>query len=148
MPEEVETDRESRRDGTGFHSFAHEEIKSEKMISMRSNYSRTIKLCCLIGAILLLSACSRVSVETINRDPGRFHDKEITVAGRVANSLGVADAGAFELDDGTGRLWVLSNTHDLPAHNSSVTVTGRIEHGFSFAGRTFVIILRETRKRS
>src|SRR5947208_8786211 len=116
---------------------------------MRSNYSRTIKLCCLIGAILLLSACSRVSVESINRDPGRFHDKEITVAGRVANSFGIADAGAFELDDGTGRLWILSDTHDLPAaHNSSVTVTGQIEQRFSFAGRTFIIILREPRKRS
>jgi len=97
----------------------------------------------------MLSACShRISVESINRDPGRFHDKEITVAGRVANSFGIADAGAFELDDGTGRLWILSDTHDLPAHNSSVTVTGQIEQRFSFAGRTFIIILRETRKRS
>ena len=98
--------------------------------------------------ILILSACSRQSIESINRDPERFHDKEITVAGRVANSFGVAAAGAFELDDGTGRLWVLSDTPDLPAHNSSVTVTGRIEQGISFGGRTFVIILRETRKAS
>jgi len=97
----------------------------------------------------MLSACShRVSVESINRDPGRFHDQEITVAGRVANSFGVADAGAFELDDGTGRLWVLSDTHDLPSHNSSVTVTGKIEQELPFAGRNFVIILRETRKGS
>ncbi|PYV79014.1 MAG: hypothetical protein DMG96_05670 [Acidobacteria bacterium] len=103
----------------------------------------------LLSGILMLSACShRISVESINCDPGRFHDQEITAAGRVANSFGVADAGAFELDDGTGRLWVLRDTHDLPAHNSSVTVTGRIEQGFTFAGRTFIIILRETRKRS
>ncbi len=115
---------------------------------MYSYPSRRILAASLLSGILILSACShRVSVESINRDAGRFHDKEITVAGRVANSFGVADAGAFELDDGTGRLWVLSETHDLPAHNSSVAVTGRIEQGFTFGGRIFVIILRETRTR-
>jgi hypothetical protein len=97
----------------------------------------------------MLSACSRrVSVESINHDPGRFHNKEITVAGRVANSFAIESAGAFELDDGTGRLWVLSDTHDMPVHNSSIAVTGRIEQGFSFGGRTFVIVLHETHKHS
>src|SRR5438445_12795110 len=98
---------------------------------------------------LILSACyHRVSVESINRVPGQFHDTEITIAGRVANSFGVAAAGAFELDDGTGRPWALSGRTDLPAHNSSVTVTGRIEQGLSFGGRTFVILRPATRKPS
>jgi hypothetical protein len=120
----------------------------EKMPAMHSYTSRSILGASLLLCILILSAFShRVSVESINRDPGRFHDKEITVAGRVANSFEVTDAGAFELDDGTGRLWVFRNNTNLPAHNSSVTVTGRIEQGFTFGGRTFVIILRETRKR-
>jgi hypothetical protein len=101
----------------------------------------------LFGAILLLSACSHhVSIESVNRNPGQFRDQEITVAGREVNSSAVTDAAAFELDDGTGRLWVLRDSHNLPGHNASITVTGRIEHGFSFAGRHFVIILRETRK--
>jgi hypothetical protein len=83
-----------------------------------------------------------MSIETINRDPSRFHDKEINVAGRVVNSFG----GAFELDDGTGRLWVLSDRDAIPSHNASVTVTGRIEQDLGLGGRTFVSILRETRK--
>jgi len=87
-----------------------------------------------------------VSIELLNRDPGRFHDKEINVAGRVVNSFAVMDAGAFELDDGTGRLWVLSDRDTIPPHNASATVTGRIEQDLGFGGRTFVIILRETRK--
>jgi len=102
---------------------------------------------CLLSLIVFLSSCSdQVSIESINHDPGRFHEKEITIRGRVVNSFAVVDAGAFELDDGTGRLWVFRNKNDMPSHNSSVSVTGRIEPGFSFGGRNFVIILRETRK--
>jgi hypothetical protein len=99
----------------------------------------------LIGGTLLLAGCvSRVSIESINHDPARFDGKEIKVAGRVVNSFTVAASGAFELDDGTGRLWVFRDNKDMPAHNSSLTVNGTIEQGFDFGGRNFIIILRET----
>ena len=94
----------------------------------------------LIGGTLLLGCVSRVSIESINHDPARFGGKEIKVAGRVVNSF----SGAFELDDGTGRLWVFRDKKDMPAHNSSLTVNGKIEQGFDFGGRNFIIILRET----
>lgn len=111
---------------------------------MYRQYIKTVCGTCLFA--LILSSCfHHVSVEPINRDPGRFHDNEITAAGRVVNSFALSDAGAFELDDGTGRLWVWRDSHNMPGHNSSVTVTGKIEQGFSFGGRNFVIILRETR---
>jgi hypothetical protein len=100
----------------------------------------------LLGAILAFCACSRQSIEVINHDPAGLRDKQITVAGRVVNLFATTDAGAFELDDGSGRLWVLRDSPNLPAHNSSVTVTGKIEQGVPFAGRKFVIILRERHK--
>jgi len=99
----------------------------------------------LIGGTLLLAGCvSRVSIESINHDPARFDGKEIRVAGRVVNSSTVTASGAFELDDGTGRLWVFRDKKDMPAHNSSLTVNGKIEQGFDFGGRNFVVIIRET----
>lgn len=98
--------------------------------------------------IFLLSACSgRVSIESINHDPAQFRGKEISIAGRVANSFTEGNASAFELDDGTGRLWVLRENTNLPAHNSSISVRGTIEQGLPFGGRKFVIILRETAAR-
>lgn len=102
----------------------------------------------LIGGTLLLAGCvSRVSIESINRDPARFGGKEINVGGRVVNSFTVAASGAFELDDGTGRLWVFREKSNMPGHNSSVRANGRIEQGFNIGGRNFVIILRETHSR-
>lgn len=104
-----------------------------------------VRVSVLIAATAFVAACShRVSIESINHDPAQFRDREITVAGRVANSFETSGKSAFELDDGSGRLWVFRDNPNLPAHNASLTVTGSIEHGFPFAGRNFVIVLRET----
>ena len=108
--------------------------------------SRLIAVICLLAATIFLAACpSRRSIESINRDPARFHDHEVAVAGRVVNSFEVMGVAAFEIDDGTGRLWVYSNKFGVPGNESKVAVTGTIQQGFSLGGRNFVTILRETR---
>jgi hypothetical protein len=103
----------------------------------------------ICAATALLAACpARHSIESINRDPARFHDHEVTVAGRVVNSFDVMGVAAFEIDDGTGRLWVYSNKFGVPGNESKVAVTGTIQQGFSLGGRNFGTILRETRQHS
>src|SRR5207248_8248593 len=63
----------------------------------------------LLTATIFLAACpARRSIESVNRDPARFHYREVTIAGRVVNSFDVMGVAAFEIDDGTGRLWVRS----------------------------------------
>ena len=107
---------------------------------------RFVSLMCLIIAATLLAACpARKSIESINRDPARFHDHEVTVAGQVVNSFDVMGVAAFEIDDGTGRLWVDTNKFGVPGNRSKVAVTGTIQQGFSLGGRNFAMILRETR---
>jgi hypothetical protein len=111
-------------------------------------FSRLSVIFALAVATILLTACpARESIESINHDPGRFRDREVTVAGRVVNSFAVMGVGAFEVDDGTGRLWVLSDKYGVPGHGAGIAVTGRIEQGFSFHGRNFAMVLRETRRR-
>ena len=102
----------------------------------------------LVSGTLVLAACpSHESIESINRDPGRFQGQEVTVFGHVVNSFAVMGIGAVEIDDGTGRLWVFSDKYGVPGQNASIAVTGRIEQGLSFGGRNFATILRETRGR-
>ena len=99
----------------------------------------------LVSVTIFLAACpARRSIESINRDPARFHDHEVTIAGRVVNSFDVMGVAAFEIDDGTGRLWVYSNKFGVPGNESKVAVTGTIQQGFSLGGRNFAMILRET----
>jgi len=112
-------------------------------------FARIIAASALVAAVLLLAACPpRENIETINRDPGRFHGREVTVAGRVVNSFALMGEGVYEIDDGTGRLWVFGGKDGVPGRSAGVAVTGRIEEGLSVGGRNFAMILRETRRRS
>jgi hypothetical protein len=102
----------------------------------------------VMAATLLLAACPpRVSIRDINRDPGRYANRDISVGGRVSSSFGALGTGVYEIDDGTGTIWVYSQSYGVPANGAKVGVTGRISEGFSFGGRSFAVILRETERR-
>jgi len=110
--------------------------------------NRVVSLLLVVAGSLLLAACPpHVSIARLNQDPGRYAGKEIAIAGRVADSFGALGRGVFEVDDGTGTMWVLAGQYGIPAAGAKVAVTGRVEQGFSLAGRNFATILRETERR-
>lgn len=109
---------------------------------------KVVAVVVVVVTMLLLAACPpRVSVADINRDPGRYANRDISVAGRVSNSFGAMGTGVYEIDDGSGTLWVYSQNYGVPGNGSKVAVTGRISQGFSFGGRSFAVVLRETERR-
>jgi hypothetical protein len=55
--------------------------------------------------------------------------------------------GVFQVDDGTGRIWVFSQNFGVPGNGAKVAVTGRVEQGFSFGGKSYGVIVRETQQR-
>jgi hypothetical protein len=102
----------------------------------------------VVAGSLILAACpTRTSIERINRDPGRYVGKEVAIAGHVTTSFGALGTGVFEVDDGTGRMWVFSERYGVPGNGARVGIRGRIEQGFSFGGRSFATIMRETERR-
>jgi hypothetical protein len=97
---------------------------------------------------LLLAGCPpRESIAKINQDPGRFAGKEISIAGQVTDSFGALGSGVFQVDDGTGTMWVFSKNYGVPGSGAKLAVTGHIQQGFAFAGRNFATILLETERR-
>ena len=113
--------------------------------------NKTVRLIAAItfmAGILLLAGCpTRTSIADINRDPGRFAGREVTIAGHVSEAFGALGNGVFQIDDGTGRMWIYSQNYGIPGNGSKVAVTGRVEQGFAFGGRNFGVILRETERR-
>ena len=76
---------------------------------MQSKRLKILSVLLLTVGTLMLAACpTRTSIERINRDPGHFVGKEVAIAGRVTTSYGALGTGVFEVDDGTGRMWVYS----------------------------------------
>lgn len=108
---------------------------------------RFLAVVLLLTGILLLAGCpARESIARINQTPGRFEGREVSIAGRVVNSFGAMGAGVYEMDYGTGRMWVFSESYGIPGRDAKLAVTGRVEEGFSFGGRHFAMILRQTRR--
>ncbi len=102
----------------------------------------------VLAATLFLVACPQQhSVAELTRDPGRYVDKEVAVHGTVVSSFGAMGTGMYEVDDGTGRIWVLSESYGVPSKGARVGVAGRIVPTFSFGGRSFATVLRETQRR-
>jgi hypothetical protein len=96
----------------------------------------------LIGALLLTACPKQETISRINADPGRYRNKEVGIIGTVTDSYGVLGNGAYEIDDGTGRLWVVT-TRGVPSRGSRVGTKGKIYTGFSFGGRSFGTVLQE-----
>ena len=106
---------------------------------------------CLLG--LLITACERQKIGDITADPGRFSGKDVTVAGRVTRlsvglSVGSKGAGLYQIDDGTGKLLVLSETRGAPAEGAQVGVKGRLVPTVTFRGKSYMTVLRETDRRA
>lgn len=114
---------------------------------------RTRRKLFLLPALLLfvvgLAGCpSRTNIGKINSDPDRYMNKEVGVAGTVTDSYGVPFVGgAYELDDGTGKIWVVSE-RGVPSKGARVGVKGRVFTGPALRGRVFGTALRESDRRS
>ena len=102
----------------------------------------------LISATLLFTACpSQTNIRKINANPDRYRNKEVAIAGRVVDRYGALGAGAYEIDDGTGRIWVATR-RGVPSRGSHVGAKGYVHNGFSFGGRSYGTVLEETDRRS
>lgn len=102
----------------------------------------------LLTGTLLLAACpSQTNISSINGNPDRYRGKEVGITGTVTNSFGAMGAGAFEIDDGTGRIWVASR-QGVPSSGARVGVRGNVRTGFTFAGRSFGTVIEETDRRT
>jgi hypothetical protein len=102
----------------------------------------------VLAGVLLLTACpSQTTISRINADPARYRNKEVAIVGTVRDSYGALGQGAYEIDDGTGRLWVVTK-RGVPSRGARVGATGHVYTGFNYGGRNFGTVLEETGRRS
>jgi hypothetical protein len=111
-----------------------------------SRFSKILLAAALSLVILLVVGCpTHASIADITRDPAHYAGKDITITGQASDGFGGLGNGIFQVDDGTGRIWVLSQNYGLPANGAKVSVTGQVQQGISFGGRNFGVILRQTK---
>ena len=101
-----------------------------------------MKLTIVVLAAALLSACAPVTIGRINADPSRFRNRTVRVTGTVTTSVGLMGKGGYQLDDNTGKIYVISG-RGVPSSGSRVTVTGRVTPGAEVLGTAVGVSIRE-----
>lgn len=94
-------------------------------------------------AALLLSACGTVRIARINADPNRYARRTVRVEGNVTNSFGALGTGGYQVDDGTGKIFVISTGTGVPAKGMHVKVDGTVMHGVTVMGKSYGTAIRE-----
>ena len=113
-----------------------------------SSRIKLLSLSLILAATSFLTACpNRETISKINGDPSRYQNKEVAVAGTVSNSYGALGQGAYQIDDGTGTLWIVTR-RGVPSRGARIGAKGRVYTGFSFAGRNFGTVLEESDRRT
>ena len=105
----------------------------------------------LIGMVLIAGCQDRTKISKILGDPDRYMNDTVQIAGKVTKAYGVnliiAEAGAYEVDDGSGKIWVLSKT-GMPEEGSEVGLKGKVSGGIKLMGQTFGTVIREDERKT
>src|SRR3990172_7728582 len=99
----------------------------------------------LLAAGLVLTACEGVTkISEVKNDPSKYRDKKVRVMGTVTNSVGVMSTGGYEIEDDTGKIFVVSN-QGIPARGAEVVVEGTVFTGAMVLGQALGVAIKETR---
>src|SRR5262245_47354402 len=96
-----------------------------------------------------LSGCAlslrNPDIADLQRHPGRYHDRTVSVSGVVTTSWGLPllPFRFYKVDDGTGQVTVLSQGVRTPATGERVRVKGRVEDVALIGGRPLGLHIRE-----
>jgi hypothetical protein len=104
----------------------------------------------VIGAMLALTLAAGcksgvTTIKTLLDDPGRFDHKTVRISGTVGRSIGVLGYGAYQIDDGTGTLTVVTKTGGAPREGAQVGVEGEFRSAFTLGTETVAALMESKR---
>jgi len=97
---------------------------------MSKSFLRSAALVVVMAGALVSGACAARSINQVLADPGRYRDHEVKLSGSVVDSYSFVGNGAYQIEDKTGKLWVVSN-RGVPRKGAQVSVKGTVREGFS-----------------
>src|SRR5262245_65898517 len=109
-----------------------------RVIAMRARMSL------MLGLMLLgMNACSNaIHIKDLLDKPQEYDGKTVKVKGTVTQSVGVLGAGAYEIDDGTGKIYVVASGQGVPRSGARTTAGRRFDSRFSVLGCTMRAIVQ------
>ncbi|MGI8812159.1 MAG: hypothetical protein ACR2IH_06475 [Pyrinomonadaceae bacterium] len=117
------------------------------------NRTRALLLGLLAFVAVFAAACpERATIANIERNPGRYQNKQVVIVGTVRDSYGVSipgmpiRGGAYKVDDGTGSIWIFTED-TVPTRGAQVGVRGMVGSGVNWKGRNYGLGMYEKERR-
>jgi len=98
---------------------------------LQRKYGYYASLVAVILLALAIVGCEQKTINQIKADPSRYANREVTVVGNVVRSYSALGRGLYEIEDGTGKLWVASE-RGVPREGAKVAVMGTIRDAYNF----------------
>jgi hypothetical protein len=113
---------------------------------MRRNLARFVAP---LAVVAMLSGCAltarNASIAELKSNPGRYHDKTVTVDGVVTSawSVPLVPFRMYKVDDGTGEVTVVAQEGRAPTKGARVRVRGKVGEVATFGGQAIGLHLRQ-----
>ena len=115
---------------------------------MRFDYRSTARLILYVAVLALSAACGRgtLPISRLLDDPSRYDGERVRIEGRVTGfSFGALGRGAYQVDDGTGTLPVISERGGAPREGARVGIEGIFRSVFTFGDRSGAALMERDR---
>jgi len=102
----------------------------------------------ILAALMLagLAGCKGATpIRKLLDDPSHYDGLTVQIAGDVTKSIGVLGTGVYQVDDGTGKLFVVSKDGGAPREGARVGVRGVFKSAFTIGTET-AAVLQETER--
>jgi hypothetical protein len=112
---------------------------------MKKNLFEIVLIISLFAMIFTIFACGLTTdISRIRENPQRYEGKKVSVKGQVVETLSIpfVQKGMFQIDDGTGKIWVMSQLR-APFRGDKLTVKGTVKAGLVINEQTYGIIIVE-----
>ena len=97
---------------------------------MSGSFVRRAAVLIVLVAAISSGACAARTINQVLADPGHYRDREVKLSGSVVDSYSFVGNGAYQIEDSTGKLWIVSN-RGVPRKGAHVSVKGTVREGFS-----------------
>jgi hypothetical protein len=100
----------------------------------------------LLTLVLVVAGCASVTpIRQLLDDPSQYDGKTVRIEGNVRGAAGGLGVGAYEVEDETGRLTVVSDKGDPPRTGAKVGVKGKFQALLSLGIKSLAVLREESR---
>lgn len=108
---------------------------------------RLAKPLLFLVVVLAFASCNAKTtpIKTLLSDPGTYDGKTVKIAGEVGQSIGALGFGAYEINDGTGTIPVVTQSGGAPSRGTRVGVEGTFRAAYTLGTSSRAVVVEKHR---